>query len=125
MVRDLDARGWDEALGDASKPLVVEFWHDQCIWCKRLAPIYDEIEKDYPGVSFARLNILSSAENSAIGEKNGVMGTPTTKVFCEGREVGEIVGFMEKGDFKLQLDGILKNSGRCLKSTTPINGDKP
>ncbi len=119
MVRDLDAQGWDNSLKTADKPLVVEFWHDQCLWCKRLAPIFEEIEKDYPNATFARINVLATEENSAIGEKYGVLGTPTTKIFCKGRPVGEIIGFKQKDDFKADLDRILQESNSCLQNSTP------
>ncbi|MGH2637704.1 MAG: thioredoxin family protein [Rhabdochlamydiaceae bacterium] len=120
MVTELNANEWDESLRNADKPLVVEFWHEQCMWCKKLAPVYEELEKSYPNANFARLNVLASEENSAIGEKYGIMGTPTTKVFCKGMPVGEIVGFMGKEALKSELDRILQNSDSCLKSTTPI-----
>lgn len=120
MVKDLNAEEWKNSLNNAQKPLVVEFWHDQCIWCKRLAPIYEQLEKEYPNAVFARFNILASEKNSAIGELYGIMGTPTTKIFCNSREVGEIVGFMDKDNFKSELDKILHNSDGCLESTTPI-----
>lgn len=120
MVKELSGTEFNESLKGATKPMVLEFWHDQCVWCRRLAPVYEQLEKEYPNATFARLNILASDENSAIGEKYGIMGTPTTKVFCDGRPVGEIVGFMEKERFKSELDKILQSSDSCLKSTTPV-----
>ncbi len=79
MVKELNGNELGSSLKNSDKPLVVEFWHDQCIWCKRLAPVYEELEKDYPNATLAKFNILASEENSAIGEKYGIMGTPTTK----------------------------------------------
>jgi thiol-disulfide isomerase/thioredoxin len=89
------------------------------VWCKRLAPIFEGVEKDYPDATFTRLNILASEENSALGEKYGIMGTPTTKIFCNGRPVGEIIGFKQNADFKTDLDRILQNSNNCLQNSTP------
>lgn len=119
MVKDLNAKEWDAALKNADRPLIVEFWHDQCMWCKKLASIFEEVEKDSPNATFARLNILATEENSALGEKYGIMGTPTTKIFCNGRTVGEIIGFKQKADFKADLDRILQNSNNCLQNSTP------
>ena len=119
VVKDLNAKEWDASLKNADRPLVVEFWHDQCMWCKNLAPIFEEVEKDYPNATFARLNILATKENSVLGEKYGIMGTPTTKIFCNGRTVGEIIGFKQKAAFKADLDRILQNSNNCLQNSTP------
>lgn len=119
MIKDLNAAEWEASLKDASRPLIVEFWHDQCLWCKRLAPVFEEVEKEYPNATFARLNILANEENTALGEKYGIMGTPTTKVFCGGRPVGEIIGFKQKADFKVELDKILANGDSCLQNSTP------
>lgn len=120
MVKELNAKDLDLSLKDPSKPLVVEFWHDQCIWCKKLAPVFEDTEKDYPNAIFAKLNILANEENSALGERYGIMGTPTTKVFCGGRPVGEIIGFKQKADFEAELGSILQGSGECLQNSTPV-----
>ena len=120
MVKELNAEEWDSYLKNADKPVVVDFWHQQCIWCRRLAPIYEQLEKEYPSAIFAKLDILANEENNGVGQRYGIMGTPTIKVFCNGREGGEIVGFMEKQQLKAELDGILSRSDTCLKQSTPI-----
>lgn len=119
MVKDIEAPEWDSEL-DSTGKLVVEFWHDQCIWCKRLAPIYADLEKEYPNVTFARLNILANDENNHIGVRYGISGTPTIKVFCNGREGGEIVGYMPKEQLKKELDNILSKADTCLSQSTAM-----
>lgn len=121
MVKELNANEWDTYLKNADKPVIVDFWHQQCIWCKRLAPIYEQLEKDYPDAIFAKLDILKDEANNEIGQRYGIMGTPTIKVFCKGREGGEVVGFMEKQMLKAELDKILSRSDSCLKQSTPVN----
>lgn len=102
-------------------PVVVDFWHDGCIWCKRLDPYYEQLSKEYIGAKFTKLDIYASDQNSEIAEKYGIMGTPTMKVFCNGREIGEIVGYMDKDGIKRNLDQIIKRSDECLRNSTPVN----
>ncbi len=120
MAENIDAKQWDSVVAKAKVPVVVEFWHDQCVWCKRLAPVYDELSKEYKEAKLVRLNVLSSTGNQEIGERYGIMGTPTMKVFCNGREVGEVVGYMEKKELRNKIDDILKKSEACLASSTPL-----
>lgn len=120
MVKEINAIDWEQEVGKSSKPVVVDFWHEQCVWCKRLEPVYEQLSNEYDKMTFARLNIRSSHENTHIGMKYGIMGTPTMKVFCDGREVGEIIGYMDKDNLRHELDHILEESQRCLSQTNIV-----
>ncbi|MDE1855301.1 MAG: thioredoxin family protein [Candidatus Micrarchaeota archaeon] len=118
MIRDVSAGAWDSLLSSSTKPVVVEFWHDQCIWCKRLSPIYEELSKEIDTAVFARLNVLSDEKNNEIGRRYGINGTPTIKVFCKGREAGEIVGYLDKESLNSELNRIIAKAEGCVSSST-------
>ena len=48
------------------------------------------------------------------------MGTPTLKFFCEGRTVGEIVGYRPKNLLKEEIDKILRQRKECLEKSTAL-----
>jgi thioredoxin 1 len=122
--RELTADDWEEAVLDQEKPVVVEFWHEQCPWCLKLAPIYEELAAEYAGrAELMKLNVLADHENQHLALGYGVAGTPTMKVFCGGREVGELVGYMEKPELKEELDRIVDQSDRCLRQSSPLRAD--
>jgi len=119
-MQDIDSSNWHEQVEVSGKLVVVEFWHDQCVWCKKLEPIYSTMPNEYSGVVFARFNVLASEENLALGSRFGISGTPTIKVFCEGRDVGEIVGFMDRAELKKELDAIIERAKDCVSKSTAI-----
>ena len=120
MVKEINAGDWEKEVVKSLKPVVVDFWHEQCLWCKRLEPAYQALSEEYDKAVFAKLNIISHHENMHLGFRYGIMGTPTMKVFCEGREVGEIIGYVEKDALRSELEKILKDSERCLTQTTIV-----
>ena len=120
MVTDINAADWEEIIKAPEKPAVVDFWHEQCIWCQRLNPVYDELAAEYDQADFAKLNVRSSEANMKIAQEHGIMGTPTIKVFCQGQEVGEIVGFRDKQALRRELDEILNTSQECVSQSSKI-----
>jgi len=120
-VVEVSAETWSEEVLKSDIPVVVDFWHHRCGWCRALNPIYDELSNEYTGqLKFAKLNVLESHENQHIAIQYGVMGTPTLKFFCEGRIVGEIVGYRPKDQLKQEIDKILRQRKECLERSTVL-----
>ncbi|MFQ6081198.1 MAG: thioredoxin family protein [Candidatus Bathyarchaeia archaeon] len=120
-VVDVSAETWKGEVLESDIPVVVDFWHHQCGWCRALNPIYGELSSEYMGrLKFARLNVLESHENQHIAMQYGVMGTPTLKFFCESRTVGEIVGHRPKNLLKEEINKILHQRKECLEKSTAL-----
>ncbi len=112
---------WQAKVLDASKPVAVDFWHEQCIWCKRLDPEYASVaEAKESAMDFYKLHVFKEPE---ISRRYGIQGTPTIKFFCGGREVHEIVGYRPKAALAKEVDQVVENSDECLKSSTAMKGD--
>ncbi len=114
MVKEVNASSWETDVEKAESPVVVDFWTPGCIWCERLAPVYDEVGGDYDQAELLSLNIRAEEGNTDLAGEYGIMGTPTMKVFCGGRVVGEIVGFRDQDGLRHELDHIIADSGDCL-----------
>jgi thioredoxin 1 len=120
-VVDVSAETWETDVLKADSPVIVDFWHDHCGWCIRLNPIYDELAAEYVGVlKFVKLNVLESQDNRQIAVQYGIMGTPTMKIFCQGRPVGEIVGFRSPSQLKEEIDMLLQHREECLEKSTSL-----
>jgi thioredoxin 1 len=118
---DVSGTDWQRQVLESPQPVLVEFWHDACIWCKRLEPILVEIAPEYAGtLRFARLNVLASQENNHLGHQYGVMGTPTLILFCNGRPIHHIVGFRPKEKLRQELADVVKNYEACFQQSTPL-----
>ena len=118
-VLDVSAGDWEREILKSDTLVLVDFWHEQCPWCKRLEPIYNEVAREYEGkVKFAKLNALESKENRDIAVKYGIMGTPTLVFFCEGRPIETVAGFQPKESLKQLVDDVIDKHQECIKKST-------
>ena len=73
-----------------------------CGPCKAIAPILDELAKDYEGkVNIAKLNIDNNQNTPA---KYGIRGIPTLMLFKDGNVIDTKVGALSKSQLVAFLD---------------------
>ena len=121
-VVEVNAYTWEKEVQTVDGPVLVDFWHHMCGWCNKLTPIYEQLpEKFGDRVKFVKVNILQSSENRDLAVNLGVLGTPTMKLICEGRVVGEIVGFRPLERLVREIEDLLKKRDECLQQSTPLN----
>jgi thioredoxin 1 len=119
-MMDLDAKDWDNQVVGAKEAVLV-VWHDACVWCKKLDPELAEVAKEFSGkLKFARFNIFSNDENSKTAEKYGIMGTPTMLLFCKGRVVSSLVGYIPRAKLKQKIEEIIDTYHDCFAHSTPV-----
>jgi thioredoxin 1 len=86
----------------------------------RLMPVFEEVSKQYEGkLVFAKVNV---EEHNDIAQANGIIGIPVLKIFCEGRNVGELVGYMSKEKLVLELDKMFATISDCLAQSSTLQG---
>jgi thioredoxin 1 len=109
-IRDISAEGFEREVKDSDGPVVLEFWVRSCDHCRRFKPVYERLPDVIEGnVRFFRMNMLKTIENLRLAEGLGVEETPTTKVFCLGGEVGEIVGYLPLEEAVERINGLLQS----------------
>lgn len=82
--------------------VVVDAWAPWCGPCKRIAPIIEELAREYGGqVAFGKLN---TDENQRTAMQYGIMSIPTLLVFKNGQRVDQIVGLVPKESLRHKLD---------------------
>ena len=89
----------------SDKPVLVDYWAEWCGPCKMIAPILDEVSKDYGGrLQVAKMNV---DENSKVPAEFGIRGIPTLMLFKGGELAATKVGALSKAQLTAFLDGHL------------------
>ena len=74
--------------------VVVDCWAAWCAPCRMVAPIIDEMARDYAGkILFGKLNV---DENREVATQYEIMSIPTLLVFKNGQLVDRVVGAMPR-----------------------------
>ena len=82
--------------------LVVDCWAAWCAPCRAIAPIVDELAKEYTGkVVFGKLNVDENPETTS---KFGIMAIPTLLVMKDGKEVDRVIGILPKNQIEAKVN---------------------
>jgi thioredoxin 1 len=104
-INHLTDATFDESVGAADVPLVVDFWAEWCGPCKMIAPVLEEIAKDNDGkLQIAKLNV---DDNPEIARRYEVMSIPTLLVFSDGEVKRRLVGAKGKAQLLEELSEFI------------------
>ena len=104
IVHVTDSSFADDVLQSAT-PVLLDFWAEWCGPCKMIAPILDDVAKEYGSkLKVAKINI---DENQQTPAQFGVRGIPTLMLFKAGAVEATKVGALSKSQLVAFLDGHL------------------
>ncbi|NLP45598.1 MAG: thioredoxin [Epulopiscium sp.] len=86
-------------------PVLVDFYADWCGPCRMMAPVIDELAKDYEGK--AKVGKINVDKNGDTASKYGVMSIPTLLLIKNGKVVDQIVGAVPKQQLSQRIEAIL------------------
>lgn len=74
--------------------VLVDFWADWCNPCHTLAPVIEDLARDFTGyATVAKVNV---DENQGLAQKYNIRSIPTVLVFKDGEVVDQIVGTVSR-----------------------------
>jgi thioredoxin 1 len=104
-IKYVSDASFDADVIQSDVPVLLDYWAEWCGPCKMIAPILDEVAKDYAGrVQVAKMNV---DENRDVPAKFGIRGIPTLMLFKNGQVSATKVGALSKSQLTAFLDGHL------------------
>ena len=93
-VEQVTDESFDREVLKAELPVLIDFWAPWCGPCKAIAPVVDELAKEYAGkLKVVKMNV---DDNPQTPSKYGVRGIPNLILFKGGQVKDQIVGAVPK-----------------------------
>jgi thioredoxin 1 len=94
-----------ESLKAGNLPLVVDFWATWCGPCRMLAPVIEELAKEYEGkIVVGKCDV---EENEDLAAEFGIRNIPTVLFFKNGDVVDKLIGAQPKAKLVEKFDSLL------------------
>ncbi len=105
LIKQISDASFDTDVLKSTQPVLVDYWAEWCGPCVSIAPMLDEISKDYEGrLQVAKLNV---DQNRDVPAKFGVRSIPTLMLFKDGQVAATKKGSLSKAQLAAFLDSHL------------------
>lgn len=105
MAIHVNDSNFDEVVVKSDKPVVVDFWAEWCGPCRMIAPIIEDLAKEYDGKAvITKCDVDNSPQVAA---KFGIRNIPTVLFFKGGQIVDKQIGAVPKSNFVTKLNALL------------------
>ena len=101
-IQHVSDDSFEEEVLSSKTPVLVDYWAEWCGPCKVIAPVLEEIAKEYDGKM--KVCTLDIDANEATPPKYGIRGIPTLMLFKDGNVEATKVGALSKSQLTEFLD---------------------
>lgn len=104
-ILEVTDTNFDTEVLKSEKPVLVDFWAPWCGPCRAIAPIVEELVKEYgDNVKFAKCNV---DDNPATPGQFGIRAIPTLIFFNNGEVVEQITGMVAKSKLVEAIKNVI------------------
>lgn len=105
MAVEFTDANFEEKVLKSDKPVIIDFWAEWCGPCRMVAPIIEELSKDYEGK--AVIGKVDVDTNNEISAKYGIRNIPTILFIKNGEVMDKQVGAVQKSVLAEKLNKLL------------------
>ena len=107
-VTEVNDSSFEKEVLQSTQPVLVDFWAAWCGPCKALAPVVDEVARDFSGQ--LKVMKMDVDRNSATPMRFGIRGIPALLIFKDGKLADQIVGYVPKEHISKTVSKVLQAS---------------
>lgn len=105
LITHVNDDAFEQQVLKSELPVLLDFWAEWCGPCKAIAPMLDDLAKQYEGkLRVVKVNI---DHNQQTPRTYGVRGIPTLMVFKNGKVEATQIGAASKGQLTQMIDKAL------------------
>ena len=105
QIKHVSDATFDREVLQSATPVLVDYWAEWCGPCKMIAPVLEDLAKDYAGrLTVAKVDVDA---NPQITNQFGIRGIPTLILFKGGKPAAQKVGALSKSQLTAFVDSNL------------------
>lgn len=105
MAERLDRETFGAFVADSALPVLVDFYRDGCIPCRRTAPLLSKAEAEYAGkIAVARVNLEQDAD---LARQYEIAAAPTLLFFQKGKEIARHRGVIDRDGLTKLIESVI------------------
>ena len=104
-VQEVSDKNFEIEVVNSDLPVLIDFWAPWCGPCRAIAPVVDELAREYDGkLKVVKMNV---DENPLTPGRYGVRSIPNLIIFKNGQVKDQIIGAVPKGHFVQAIDKVV------------------
>ncbi len=107
-VMEVNDGTFEKEVLQSEQPVLVDFWAAWCGPCKALAPVVDEVAREFTGQ--LKVMKMDVDRNNATPARFNIRGIPALLLFKDGKLADQIVGYVPKEQITKTVSRVIAAS---------------